>query len=319
MHTYHRGLLAAAALITTGCLIGTANRAVSAQAGRKMNVAHRGASGHAPEHTVAAYKLALEQGADYVEQDLQITKDGVVVCLHDLTLERTTNVEEVFPDRGKPEPSGRKTWHVSDFTLAEIKSLDAGSWFRPEFKGERVPTFQEAIDLVKGKAGLYPETKGPEVYASRGFDMETLVLAQLAKNGLSGHTRTDTAKSGVAPVIIQSFSPASLQKMKKAGTTLPLVLLLSDGDPMAGRWLTDAGLKESAQFAVGIGPAKSLLLTDPTLITRAHAAGLTVTPYTFRAAGQPAGKSVKDEMADFLYRIGVDALFTDDPDQFPRR
>lgn len=311
MQTPHYGFMAAAALLTTvvtGC-------AVSAQAPRKMNIAHRGASGYAPEHTMASYKLALEQGADYVEQDLQISKDGVLVCLHDLTLERTTNVEEVFPDRAKIEAPGRKTWHVSDFTLAELKSLDAGSWFTPEYKGQRIPTFQEAIDLVKGKAGLYPETKGPEVYGSRGFDMEALVLAQLAKNGLGSPARSGAA----APVIIQSFSPESLQKMKKAGATVPLVLLLSDVDPMAGRWLTDAGLKEARQFAGGIGPAKALLLTDPTLIARAHAAGLTVTPYTFRSAGQPAGKNVKDEMADFLYRIGVDALFTDNPDQFPRR
>src|SRR5918992_2295406 len=87
-------------------------------AARKQVVAHRGASAYAPEHTIAAYRLALEQGADYVEQDLQISKDGVLVCLHDLTLERTTNVEEVFPDRGIAGPKGRKTWNVSDFTVA---------------------------------------------------------------------------------------------------------------------------------------------------------------------------------------------------------
>src|SRR5262245_26505606 len=102
--------------------------AAPVQAPRKINVAHRGASAYAPEHTLAAYKLALQQGADYVEQDLQITKDGVLVCLHDLTLERTTNVEDVFPDRFKMD-GDKKTWPVADFTLAEIKRLDAGSWF----------------------------------------------------------------------------------------------------------------------------------------------------------------------------------------------
>ena len=101
-----------------------------AQSSRKMLVAHRGASAYAPEHTIAAYKLAIEQGADYVEQDLQISKDGVLVCLHDLTLERTTNVEEVFPDRAATV-NGRRTWNVSDFTLQELKRLDAGSWFKP--------------------------------------------------------------------------------------------------------------------------------------------------------------------------------------------
>ena len=284
-----------------------------AQYTRKTNVAHRGASAYAPEHTLAAYRLALEQGADYVEQDLQITKDGVLVCLHDLTLERTTNVKEVFPERGRRE-RGRTTWPVSDFTLAEIRQLDAGSWFDATFSGQRVPTWQEAIDLVRGRAGLFPETKGPEVYGSRGFDMEDLVLKELAKNGLDR-----AGADPKTPVIIQSFSPESLQKMRSMGTTLTLVLLISDGDPDRGRWLSDEGLKKARTFADGIGPAKSLLVADPTLAKRAHALGFTITPYTFRSAGLPAGQSVKDEMAKFLYEIGVDALFTDNPDQFPRR
>ena len=286
----------------------------AAQAPRKILVAHRGASAYAPEHTIAAYRLALEQGADFVEQDLQITKDGVLVCLHDLTLERTTDVEEVYPDRAATSAGQRKTWNVSDFTVEELKRLDAGSWFDPKFKGERIPTFQEAIDLVRGKAGLYPETKGPEVYGSRGFDMESLVLAQLKKNGLD--TPGADAKT---PLVIQSFSAESLQKMRKMGSTLTLTFLVSDLDPGRGRWLTDEGLKSVRQFAEGLGPAKSLLLADATLAGRARAAGLTLTPYTFRSAGMPAGKTVKEEMADFLYRIGVDALFTDNPDEFPRR
>ncbi len=297
---------------------------------RKILVAHRGASAYAPEHTLAAYRLALEQGADFVEQDLQISKDGVLVCLHDLTLERTTNVAAVFPDRAAIV-NGRKTWNVSDFTLEELKRLDAGSWFATaaasgsaapsgtparvrDFSGERIPTFQEAMDLVRGKAGLYPETKAPEVYGSRGFDMESLVLAVLRKNGLDR-----PGADPKTPVIIQSFSAESLQKMRRAGTTIPLVFLVSDLDKGRGRWLSDAGLAEVRAFAAGIGPAKSLLLADPTLATRAHALGLTVTPYTFRSAGMPEGKTVKEEMADFLYRIGVDALFTDNPDMFPRR
>jgi glycerophosphoryl diester phosphodiesterase len=287
---------------------------LAAQTSRKILVAHRGASAYAPEHTLAAYRLALEQGADYVEQDLQVSKDGVLVCLHDLTLERTTNVEEVFPQRSTAGPDKQKTWNVSDFTLQELKTLDAGSWFDAKFKGQRIPTFQEAIDLVKGKAGLYPETKDPEVYGSRGFDMEKLLLAQLATNKLD-RPGTDLK----TPVIIQSFSAESLQKIRAAGATIPLTFLVSDLDPGRGKWLTDAGLKQVRQFANGLGPAKALLLADTTLASRAHAAGLTLTPYTFRSAAVPAGKTVKDEMAEFLYTIGVDALFTDNPDQFPRR
>ncbi len=154
---------------------------------RKSLVAHRGASAYAPEHTFESYTLAMKQGADFVEQDLQITRDGVLVCLHDLTLERTTNVKEIFPTRFREElVAGARAprWNVSDFTLREIKQLDAGAWFDAKFKGTRVPTFQEAIDLVRGKAGLYPETKAPEVYGQRGFDMERLVLDVLKKNRL---------------------------------------------------------------------------------------------------------------------------------------
>src|SRR5215510_2938445 len=122
---------------------------VFAQSGKKILVAHRGASAYAPEHTVEAYRLAIEQGADFVEQDLQITKDGVLICMHDLTLERTTNVEELFPDRFRTDvtedqpqtASPAKHWYVSDFTLAEIKKLDAGSWFNEKLKGERAPTW----------------------------------------------------------------------------------------------------------------------------------------------------------------------------------
>jgi glycerophosphoryl diester phosphodiesterase len=284
-----------------------------AQYTRKTNVAHRGASAYAPEHTLAAYRLALEQSADYVEQDLQITKDGVLVCLHDLTLERTTNVEDVFPDRFRTE-DGKKVWPVSDFTLAEIKRLDAGAWFDAKFAGQRVPTWQEAIDLVRGKAGLFPETKGPEVYGSRGFDMEALVLKELERNGL-GTPGADPK----TPVIIQSFSPESLQKMRRLGTKLVLVLLISDGDAKRDQWLSDAGLKKARTFADGIGPAKGLLISDPTLAPRARKLGFSITPYTFRSAGLPAGQTVREEMAKFLYDIGVDAVFTDNPDQFPRK
>jgi glycerophosphoryl diester phosphodiesterase len=294
-------------------LLLSAGMAADAQYTRKTLVAHRGASAYAPEHTFAAYKLALAQGADYVEQDLQITKDGAIVCLHDLTLERTTNVEEVFPDRFTTD-GDQKTWPVSAFTLAEIKRLDAGSWFDEKFAGERVPTWQEAIDLIRGKAGLFPETKGPEVYGSRGFDMEALVLKELQKNKL------DTPGADPkTPVIIQSFSPESLQKMRAMGTKLPLMLLISDMDSRRDAWLSDAGLKKAKMFADGIGPDKGLLVTDPTLARRAKAQGLTLTPYTFRAKDVPPGQTLKDEMAKFLYEIGVDALFTDNPDQFPRR
>jgi glycerophosphoryl diester phosphodiesterase len=280
---------------------------VTGQYRKKTMVAHRGASAYAPEHTLEAYRLALAQGADFVEQDLQITKDGVLVCLHDLTLERTTNVEEVFPDRFTLDGS-TKHWNVSDFTLAEIKRLDAGSWFDPKFAGVRIPTWQEAIDLVRGKAGLFPETKGPEVYGSRGFDMEKLVLAELKKNKLPDRK---------TPVIIQSFSPESLRKMRfELKTKVSLVLLI---DPsMKDKWLTAEGMKEARSFAVGIGPAKTLLNGKPDLVKLAHELGLSVTPYTFNEKSKGRYASTRAEMQYFLHTLGVDAVFTDNPDQFPR-
>ena len=296
------------AVASTLILLALLFTVASAQYKQKTLVAHRGASAYAPEHTLEAYRLALQQGADYVEQDLQITKDGVLVCLHDVTLERTTNVGEVFPHRFKLE-NNVKHWNVSEFTLAELKQLDAGSWFDPKFKGAPVPTFQEAIDLVRGKAGLYPETKAPEYYGSRGFDMEKLVLAQLRKNKLPDKK---------TPVILQSFSPDSLRKMKvELKTKVPLILLINP--QMQKEWLTADGLKKAKEFVIGIGPAKNLLDGKPELVKLAHDFGLSVTPYTSNEKTKGRFASVREEMRYFLYTLGVDALFTDNPDQFPRK
>ena len=233
--------------------------------------------------------------------------------MHDLSLERTTNVEDVFPTRFHKElvaGSPTRRWYVSDFTLQEIKQLDAGSWFDPKFKGAQVPTFQEAIDLVRGKAGLYPETKAPDVYGRLGFDMERLLLDALKKN----HLGTRSAERHT-PVIIQSFSAEGLRKLSSTlNTKLPLVLLINE--EVRTRWLTAAGLAEAKQFASGIGPAKALL--DKNLVRQVHAIGLSVTPYTFRLTDTGRFKTVREEMSYYLYDLGVDALFTDNPDLFPR-
>jgi glycerophosphoryl diester phosphodiesterase len=296
-------------------------RSTANESGKKILVAHRGASAYAPEHTLEAYRLAIEQGADYVEQDLQVTKDGALVCLHDLTLERTTNVEDLFPDRFRKDVSEdqaagdnpMKHWYVADFTLAEIKKLDAGAWFNEKFRGAKVPTWQEAIDLVRGKAGLFPETKAPEVYGKRGLDMEKLVIETLRKNGLD-QPNADRK----TPVIIQSFSPESLRKMRfDLKTKLPLVLLLPGG--AQNQWLSIEGMKRIKEFADGIGPAKGLIDREPLTVKWAHDAGLSVTPYTFRSSSTGQFKDVRAEMEHFLYKLGVDSVFTDNPDQFPRR
>jgi len=281
----------------------------------KTSIAHRGASAYAPENTLPAYRLAMEQGADYVEQDLQITKDGILVCLHDLTLERTTDVQRVFPDRYRTEERGGKAarhWYVSDFTLAEIKRLDAGSWMDAKFAGTLIPTWQEAIDEIRGKAGLYPETKAPEVYGSRGFDMEKLVLDQLRKNGLG--------KPGAepkTPVIIQSFSEASLRKMGEMGCRLPRLFLFGERDKQ--KWLSRQAIQRVKEFAVGIGPEKTIVRANPEIVQWAHDAGLSVTVYTLSSADPGGFPDVAQETAFYLYKLGVDALFTNNPDRFPRR
>jgi glycerophosphoryl diester phosphodiesterase len=199
---------------------------------------------------------------------------------------------------------------VADFTLAEIKQLDSGSWFDPKFKGEKVLTFQEAIDLMKGKAGIYPETKAPEVYGSLGFDMEKLVMDVLAKNRLD--------KPGAdpkTPVFLQSFSADSLKKMRLSmNVMLPLLFLVTDRD--RDLWLTKERMAEIKTFADGIGPAKGIVSGKPEIVKWAHDAGLSVTVYT--VGSTPAVKDVRDELRQFLFTLDVDAVFTNNPDQFPR-
>lgn len=300
-------------LILTGLAIAVIAVTSAAQPARKLNVAHRGASAYAPEHTLAAYRLALAQGADYVEQDLAVTRDGVLICLHDPTLERTTNVEELFPDRATQvtwEGKTARSWLANDFTLAEIKRLDAGSWFDAKFAGERIPTFDEAIALVKGKAGIFPELKTPEVYAGRDVRFEQLVAAALDRHELRG-----PKADGRTPVILQTFSAPSARTLASMKIGVPVVLLLNDG---AG-WNSPARVKEWKPFVQGLGPAKRIVEENPDLVKWAHAEGMTVVPYTFRSSNTGRHASVRAEMEHFLYTLGVDGLFTDNPDQFPRK
>jgi glycerophosphoryl diester phosphodiesterase len=278
---------------------------------RPTLIAHRGASGYAPEHTMAAYRLAMKQGADFVEPDLQITKDSVLVCMHDTTLERTTNVRQVFPDRTR-EVNGRQTWPVVDFTLEEIQKLDAGSWMDAKFAGERVVTFQQMIDEVKGKAGLFPETKAPEVYGKLGLKMEKLLMEVLAKNRLD-----QPGADPKTPIVIQSFSADSLKILRKDyGCKLPLILLIAGRS--GSRQATPEGLKKIKAFADGIGPDKAVILTRPELVKDAHDLGMSVTAWTFQAKRTGKFENVRKEMAYFLHDLKVDALFTNNPDEFPR-
>ena len=294
----------------------TAWATLTARAGEldKQVIAHRGASGYAPEHTLAAYRLALEQKADFVEPDLAVSRDHVLLCLHDDTLERTTNVADVFPERASTIPAleGRgptKRWLANDFTVDEIKQLDAGSWFDPRDAGQRIPTFQEMIDLVRGRAGLYPESKSPALYTARGVDMEHIFVEIIKRNGLE---KPDSLKS--TPIVIQSFDEASIRRVSRDLPTVPRVLLTTRAED-----LTTLRLREVATFATGIAPEKRLIADNPDVVKAAHAAGLTVTSWTFRAEELTGYSTLRDEMSHFLYTLGVDALFTNNPDLFPRR
>jgi glycerophosphoryl diester phosphodiesterase len=296
-------------------LAGLAAAGISAPpAAPKQAIAHRGASGYAPEHTPAAYKLAMQQKANFVEPDLAVSKDNVLFCMHDDTLERTTNVAEVFPDRPSTNYQTRqpgKHWVGNDFTMAELKRLDSGKWFKPEFAGQRLLSFQEMIDLVKSRPGfgIYPELKSPELYKSRGVDQEKLFVELIKKNGLE---KPESLKK--MPVIIQSFDESAIRRVAVDLPTIPRVFLTSKDEDV-----TEARIKELATFATGIAPEKFVIARHPEMVARAHAAHLTVTSWTFRADDKEMKyPSVRQEMTHFLYDLGIDALFTNNPDQFPR-
>jgi len=170
-------------------------------------------------------------------------------------------------------------------------------------------TFQEAIDLVRGKAGLYPELKSPQLYKSRGIDQVKLFVAAVRKNGLE---KPDSLRA--TPVIIQSFDEEAIRRVAVDLPTIPRVFLTSKDEDV-----TEPRIRELAKFSTGIAPEKFVIARHPDLVQRAHAAGLTVTSWTFRADEKTSFPSVRDEMSHFLYTLGIDALFTNNPDQFPRR
>ena len=319
--------------------------------GQAIVIAHRGASGERPEHTIAAYTLAIEQGADYIEPDLVLTKDGMLVARHENEISETTDVAS------KPEFADRKTtktidgqqvtgWFTEDFTLAELKTLRAKERLpqlrkaNTAYDGQfEVPTFEEILELAKAQSaetgrpiGIYPETKHPSYFASIGLPHEAPLLALLEKYG---HTEK------TAPVFIQSFEVGNLQVLR-GKTRLRLIQLMDEKGSPADRpdltypnMATPGGLKTIAAYADGIGPNKSLViprnmlgvLDEPTsLVADAHTAGLAVHPWTFRREnyflplGQKSGVNprgigdLESEIRAFL-KAGVDGVFSDNPAQ----
>lgn len=279
-------------------------------------IAEGGAGGYAPYNTMASFRLALSMKPDYIECDLQMSKDNVFVCIHDPSLEGQTNVEDLFPDRSTEiERNGEKvkTWYVNDFTLAELKTLDNGSWFDPKFKGEPIATFQELVDLAKGKVGIYPETKDVLFYEARGIDISLALHSFLARNGLSTLEGQKTT-----PIVIQSFYEQSLRRLRELGgdnyTLTQLVWFEQYNDCM-----TDAGLDRVAKYANGVGPFLSMVLPpNDSRIYEAHKRGLQVHVWKAHEAFPPARfPDRKSYMKYLLDDLHVDGIFTDWPDEFP--
>jgi glycerophosphoryl diester phosphodiesterase len=249
--------------------------------GPVLNIGHRGASAYAPEHTFASYDMAIEQGADYIEIDLQMTADGVLVAMHDKTLNRTADAPE-----GVPERYCRGL--VSKKTLEQIKMCDVGSWFSPEYADQRIPTLEEIFKEYGTSVNYYIETKNPE--AAPGMEEELLSL--MDEYGL-----TEAAEENWQ-VLIQSFSAESLMKIHEMNSDLPLIQLYWAGTSKSIQRDLDA----VSAYAVGIGPYKKDV--DAALVEAAHEHCLAVHPYTVNTV---------EEMEE-LISLGVDGMFTNNPD-----
>lgn len=310
-----------------------------AQSDEKVVVAHRGASGYLPEHTLAAKAMAYAMGADYIEQDVVMTKDDELLVIHDTTLDRTTDVAEKFPGRARADGK----FYVVDFTLAEILTLNVSEGFRIEGGqkranyGSRFPvgksvfkmhTLAQEIELIQGlnqsmgrNVGIYPELKSPAFHAQNGKDLGRAVLEVLKDYGY-------TKKSD--KVFVQTFEFDELKRvhdelMPELGIDLSLVQLIGGRE---SAWMrSEAGVKEIAAYADGVGPEKSMLIDEGStpgnvkindFVSLAHANGMQVHPYTFRLdEGQlPDFANSFEQMLDiYLFDVGIDGLFTDFPDR----
>ncbi|WKA51590.1 glycerophosphodiester phosphodiesterase family protein [Planococcus liqunii] len=232
---------------------GEVSKVISKQEQQKMvNVAHRGASGHAPENTMGAFQKGFEMKADYIEIDVQMTKDGELVVIHDTTVDRTTN----------------GTGKVGSLTFEEIRQLDAGSWFSESYAGEKVPTFEEVIDAFRGKVGILIELKAPELYPG----MEKKIADALMERNMH--------LSNNGKVILQSFNHESMKKSKELLPNLPHGVLVGAG------WknVTEEQLAQFATYADYFNPTMSIVTDE--LVSDVHEAEMKIYPYTSRTQEQ---------------------------------
>jgi glycerophosphoryl diester phosphodiesterase len=320
------------------------------QARRPIVIAHRGASGERPEHTMASYQLAIAQGADFIEPDLVMTRDGVLVCRHENEISGTTNVAErqEFAERRKEKIVDGVTavgWWVEDFTLAELKTLRCRErlpQLRPRnttYDGhEQIPAFSEVLQLaLESGVGIYPELKHPSFLAEQGLDPTPVFIETVRAAG--GQCAADI-------MYVQCFETGPLRTLAELSSLRwrCIQLMSREGGPWDRRdlsyasMLSDAGLCDIAEYAYGIGVEKALIIPRDTnghslpasdLIVRAHAAGVAVHAWTFRAENYflPLELRRGDSGAsDFMrlhgdldaelrafYAAGVDGVFSDFP------
>lgn len=233
------------------------------------NVAHRGATAYSPENTIAAFDLAVDMKADYIEIDVQRSKDGELVLIHDTTVDRTTD----------------GTGKVGDLTFEQLRSLDAGSWKGEQFTGEPIPTFEEVLDLYRGKVGILIELKAPELYPG----IEEQVAAALIERNLH--------KPQNEKIIIQSFNFESIKKMDQLLPKVPIGVLTSNRADT-----TLEALQEFSTYADWFNPSYGIVTEE--LVNQVHSLGMQIGSWTVRS----------QEAADFLFEMGVDAIISDYPD-----
>ncbi|PQQ29348.1 glycerophosphodiester phosphodiesterase [Photorhabdus hindustanensis] len=338
--------------IITGIILASSMSGIT-QAADKIVIAHRGASGYLPEHTLPAKAMAYAEGADYLEQDLVMTKDDELIVLHDHYLDRVTDVASKFP--GRTRQDGR--YYAIDFTLSEIKSLKFTEGFDikndrqiqnfsnrfPMWKSDfRIHTFQEEIEFVQGlnkstgkNIGIYPEIKAPWFHQQEGKDISTKVLTVLKEYGY-------TKKSD--KVYLQCFDVNELKRIKnelepKLGMDLKLIQLIAYTDwnetyekQPDGTWTNynydwmfkPGAMQKVAKYADGIGPDYHMIVSEdstPTnikltgMVKEAHANNMKIHPYTIRVDQLPKYAASGDQLFDIIYnQAGVDGVFTDFPD-----
>ncbi|WP_104190626.1 glycerophosphodiester phosphodiesterase family protein [Cryobacterium sp. Y82] len=268
---------AVAASLVAGLSVGAAPSAFASEFDDVINAAHRGASQSTPENTLAAFRAGTDQGADLIEIDVQRSADGELVVIHDTNLARTTNAEDLFPDRAP--------WNVGDFTAAEMQTLDAGSWKGAQFTGEKLPTFAEAIEVIrKSRSGMLLEIKSPELYTG----IEAEISAALRES--RGYVQSAV---GQDKLVVQSFNFDSMKTFTALEPTVPVGLL---GTPTIDQ------LPELATWADQVNPYHTSI--DAAYVAEVHRLGMDVLVWTVNSE------------ADMVRAIelGVDGVITNRPD-----